>query len=36
MADTVEVDSSLTGDSVDRNKHFSPDDSSVLDMVLKV
>lgn len=36
MADTLEVDSSLTGDSVDRNKHFSPDLSSVLDIVLKV
>ena len=36
MADTVEVDSSLTGESVDRDKHFSPDVSNVLDMILEV
>ena len=36
MADTVEVDSSLTGDNVDRNSHFSPDLSNVLSMILKV
>ena len=36
MADTLEVGSGLTGDSVDRNKHFIPDLSSVLDIVLKV
>jgi hypothetical protein len=36
MADTVEVDSSLIGENVDRNSHFSPDLSNVLNMILKV
>lgn len=35
MADTVEVDSSLTGENVDRNTHFSPNLSMVLDMILE-
>ena len=34
MADTPEVDPSLTGESVNRNKHFCPGKSSVLDLVL--
>ena len=35
MADTPEVDPSLTGESVNRNKHFCPGKSSVLDLVLE-
>ena len=36
MADTVEVDSSLTGENMDRDRHFSPDLSNVLNFVLEV
>lgn len=35
MADTPEVDPSLTGENVNRNKHFCPEQSSVLNLILK-
>lgn len=35
MADTPEIDPSLTGENVNRNKHFCPDKSSVLNLILK-
>ena len=36
MAETVEVDSSLTGENMDRDRHFSPDLSDVLNYILEV
>ena len=35
MADTTEIDKKLTGDGPDQDKHFDPEQSNVLDMILQ-